>query len=104
METSNPFPNGSGSHEALNPPVGRSLLKLWAAALRIEQSSIGGQDSFLRRGEHSIMAIQVATEARSQGINISVADILQLRDLGSLTAIVADRPGLSNTHKQRKQS
>jgi hypothetical protein len=51
----------SSDHE-LSTSSARALLRLWAAALGINESSIRGQDNFLRLGGDSVMAIQVAVQ------------------------------------------
>jgi amino acid adenylation domain-containing protein len=55
----------------------RQLAALWARILRIEESSIGADDSFLRVGGDSIGAMRLVGAAREQGLSLTVADVFQ---------------------------
>lgn len=88
--------------ESLNDPIGHTLLRLWASALEITPSSIGCNDSFLSLGGDSIMAIRVATQARSEGIDLSVADMMDFMKLGDLVDIIAKRPRICHTAMRTK--
>ena len=65
----------------LSTPVALMLLRLWALALGITESSIRAQDSFLNLGGDSVMAIHVAVQVRSKGLDLSVADLLECKAL-----------------------
>jgi amino acid adenylation domain-containing protein len=88
--------------ESLNDPVGHILLQLWASALEITPSSIGCNDSFLSLGGDSITAIHVATQARSEGIDLTVADMMEFTKLGDLVDIIARRPKICHTAMSTK--
>ncbi|OKO92731.1 Nonribosomal peptide synthetase 12 [Penicillium subrubescens] len=88
--------------ERLKEPVGHILLGLWASALGIKSSSIRCNDSFLGLGGDSIMAIRVATQARSEGIDLSVADMMEFTKLGDLLDIITKRPKICHTAMSTK--
>ncbi|OGE52158.1 hypothetical protein PENARI_c011G11986 [Penicillium arizonense] len=83
------------SEHKLGTPVALMLLRLWALALGITESSIRAQDSFLNLGGDSVMAIHVAVQARSKGLDLAVADLLECKALTDLVDLVAARPKIS---------
>jgi amino acid adenylation domain-containing protein len=83
--------------KSLSEPTGQTLLRLWASALGVDASTIRPSDSFFSMGGDSIMAIRVATEARSEGIDLSVADMMEFKSLGDLADFIVQRPRISNT-------
>ena len=50
------------------------------------------QDSFLLLAFDSVMAITVASEARSDGLDLLVAQLLKCESLTGVSDLVADRP------------
>ncbi|KAJ5855559.1 uncharacterized protein N7529_009503 [Penicillium soppii] len=66
----------------------QKLQQLWAQVLKIEPDSIGADDSFFRLGGDSISAMQLASLARSQGLELSVSDIFALRQLSMLAKVL----------------
>jgi amino acid adenylation domain-containing protein len=99
-ELTSPLQSSSTSEplsETLKDPVAHILLELWASALEIKASSIGCNDSFLSLGGDSIMAIRVATHARSDGIDLSVADMMGFTKLGDPVDIIVKRPKICHT-------
>ncbi|RAL08711.1 acetyl-CoA synthetase-like protein [Aspergillus homomorphus CBS 101889] len=80
----------------LNTSSSRLLIDILAAALGVDTSSVRGQDSFLRLGGDSVMAIQVAIQARSEGLDLSAADLLESKSLIELADLVLMRPKVSN--------
>jgi amino acid adenylation domain-containing protein len=64
------------------------LAGLWANVLRIEASSIGADDSFLRVGGDSIAAMRLVKAAREQGLSMTVADVFQWPRLCDLAQLV----------------
>ncbi|CAG8137987.1 unnamed protein product [Penicillium salamii] len=87
----------NGFNHELESPEASVLLQLWALVLRIDESSIQGRDSFLHLGGDSVMAIQMAVEARSKGLDLSVADLLEKNTLDNLISIVTSRARISQT-------
>ncbi|KAJ5380126.1 uncharacterized protein N7496_002554 [Penicillium cataractarum] len=83
--------------ESLRDPIGQMMLRLWASALGVNPSSIGSHDSFLGLGGDSIMAIRVTTQARSEGIDLSVADMMEYKTLGDLVESLLGRPRICHT-------
>jgi aryl carrier-like protein len=83
--------------KSLNDPAGQILLRLWASALAIDTASIRPNDSFFGMGGDSIMAIRVATQARLEGIDLSVADMMEFKSLGGLADCIVGRPRICNT-------
>ncbi|KAF2716895.1 acetyl-CoA synthetase-like protein [Polychaeton citri CBS 116435] len=58
-------------------PAEGQLRHLWASVLKVDEENIGADDSFLQVGGDSILAMQLAAEAREQGLSLSVADIFR---------------------------
>ncbi|OOQ87249.1 hypothetical protein PEBR_18225 [Penicillium brasilianum] len=82
---------------SLKDPIGQMMLSLWASALGLNPSSIRSHDSFLGLGGDSIMAIRVATQARSEGLDLSVADLMEHKTLGNLVDSLLERPKICHT-------
>jgi amino acid adenylation domain-containing protein len=64
----------------------RRLQHIWAELLKVKVTSIGIDDSFLRLGGDSIVAMKVVGEARRAGLEVEVADMFRypkLRDVAS---------------------
>jgi amino acid adenylation domain-containing protein len=85
----------NASDHGLSTSSARVLKLLWALALGIDKSSIRGQDNFLRLGGDSVMAIQVAIQARSKGLDLLAADLLDRKTLNGLADLVTARPMIS---------
>ncbi|KAF2157224.1 acetyl-CoA synthetase-like protein [Myriangium duriaei CBS 260.36] len=66
-----------------------SLRKVWSEVLKIPLHEITLGHSFLRLGGDSILAMQVVSDCRYHGLNISVKDVLESRTLSEL-ALVAE--------------
>ncbi|KAI0569958.1 Condensation multi-domain protein, partial [Pyrenophora tritici-repentis] len=65
----------------------RTMQQLWARALSIEPASIGLDDSFFQLGGDSIVAIKLVGEARTAGVNLSVADLFSYPTLDTLPVV-----------------
>ncbi|KAK5988675.1 Nonribosomal peptide synthase 1 [Cladobotryum mycophilum] len=59
----------------------RKLRGLWSRVLRLPEGDIGLNDSFFLLGGDSIAAMKLASEARLDGIKLSVAQIFEKRTL-----------------------
>ncbi|KAK9718486.1 hypothetical protein K7432_005451 [Basidiobolus ranarum] len=57
-------------------PLEEILLSVWADVLNIDISLIGTDDSFYHLGGDSISAIQISSQCRQKGVNVSVQSIL----------------------------
>ncbi|EKG19750.1 AMP-dependent synthetase/ligase [Macrophomina phaseolina MS6] len=68
-----------------------TLRQIWAKVLRLDPSKVGMNDSFFRLGGDSIAATKVSNQARKQGIEITVADIIRHPKLGDGAAIAVER-------------
>ncbi|KFY17540.1 hypothetical protein V492_00599 [Pseudogymnoascus sp. VKM F-4246] len=77
--------------------VGLTLVRLWASALGVTESSLRTEDSFFRIGGDSIKAMGVAAQARSKGLDLSVTDILEFKELGKIADVINRRPRLVGT-------
>lgn len=60
------------------------MQRVWARTLGIDADSISADDSFLQLGGDSILAMKLATRARSEGCELSVADILSSPKLSQM--------------------
>jgi aryl carrier-like protein len=68
----------------------RNLQLMWSQLLRVPPDQIGRDDSFLRIGGDSILAIQLASMAQEQGIRITVANIFKDSRLSALANAAAN--------------
>lgn len=78
------------------PPEGEietQLAAIWSKVLGIDR--IGVTDSFFALGGDSIRSIQIVYEARAQGLDVSVREILRLRTIRDIAAAMGDRPAAS---------
>ncbi|KAJ6121119.1 Nonribosomal peptide synthetases (NRPS) [Penicillium sp. IBT 18751x] len=67
------------------------LRNIWASILDVDPNKIRLADSFFSLGGDSITAMRVAALARSKGLNLSVADILEQKTLDRLAQILSTR-------------
>ncbi len=74
-------------YQAPSNEIEAKLCAIWQAALGNEQ--IGTGDNFFAAGGDSIIAIGVVAKARSQGLNLSVADVFEYNTIARLAPIVA---------------
>ncbi|KAK9686116.1 hypothetical protein K7432_015269 [Basidiobolus ranarum] len=58
-------------------PIEKILQEVWGSVLNIEKTSIGVKDSFYHLGGDSISAIQISSQCRQKGVEVSVQSILQ---------------------------
>ncbi|PYI23428.1 acetyl-CoA synthetase-like protein [Aspergillus violaceofuscus CBS 115571] len=64
----------------------KQLAQVWSHVLNLPLEAIGLHRSFLSLGGDSITAMQVVARCRSQGIDLSVQDILQPKSLAGVVA------------------
>ncbi|OJJ94691.1 hypothetical protein ASPACDRAFT_37457 [Aspergillus aculeatus ATCC 16872] len=64
----------------------KQLAQVWSHVLNLPLEAIGLNRSFLSLGGDSITAMQVVARCRSQGIDLSVQDILQPKSLAGVVA------------------
>lgn len=69
-----------------------ALQKIWAQVLNLSTQSIGLDDSFLRIGGDSILAVHVSAAARSQRLDISAANILRNKTISRILQHCAFTP------------
>ncbi|THC95828.1 hypothetical protein EYZ11_004698 [Aspergillus tanneri] len=75
-----------------NCETGRRLQHIWASVLGMQSDSIAAGDGFFQLGGDSISAMRVAALARSEGLDLSLADILEYQKLSHLAHVVSKRP------------
>lgn len=74
----------------------RRLRRMWASLLDLEEEKIGIDDSFLRIGGNSILALQLVAAAREQGFSLSMPDVFQRPRLSDLApTMIATSDGKS---------
>ncbi|KAK9708291.1 hypothetical protein K7432_009731 [Basidiobolus ranarum] len=66
-----------GAQEVLLSPMEELLQEVWGDVLNIAKSRIGPGDSFYYLGGDSISAIQISSQCRQVGVEVSVQSILQ---------------------------
>jgi fusarinine C synthase len=66
----------------------RSLQKLWSRVLHVSEDSIGLNDSFFQLGGDSIAAMKLVSEARLDGLRLTVTQIFQNRTLYDMAKVV----------------
>ncbi|GAM86382.1 nonribosomal peptide synthetase [Dothideomycetidae sp. 11243] len=72
------------------------LRDVWALVLGMSADVIGKEDAFLSIGGDSISAIQLVTEARKQGVSITVSNIFQDSRLCSMADVAVELEGSDN--------
>ena len=68
----------------------KQLCRLWARVLNIPGDIIGYNDSFIRLGGDSILAMKLVAASREEGLVLSVADVFRsprLRDLAKVATL-----------------
>lgn len=65
------------------------MQSLWATTLNIEPSRINQEDSFLKLGGDSILAIKLVAACRADKLSISVADVLRNLSLAQMAVLVS---------------
>ncbi|PYI35680.1 nonribosomal peptide synthase SidD [Aspergillus indologenus CBS 114.80] len=64
------------------------LRSAWAKILRLSEEEIDVDDNFFRLGGDSVLAMKLVSSLRSQGHNLSVADIFQHMRLGDAARVL----------------
>lgn len=57
--------------------VAKTIRKVWAQVLSLEEESINLEDEFFRSGGTSITAMALVANARTQGVSFTVADVFR---------------------------
>lgn len=73
-----------GSGRKVSTKAERHMQQLWSRVLRLDDSAIGLDDSFFRLGGDSIAAMELVSQARKDGLALSVAQVFQQPKLGQL--------------------
>ncbi|PTB61783.1 non-ribosomal peptide synthetase [Trichoderma citrinoviride] len=68
----------------------RKLRSLWARVLRLSEEDIGLNDGFFVIGGDSIAAMKLVSEARLEGIKLSVVQIFQKRTLYEMASVMEE--------------
>ncbi|KAL2753746.1 hypothetical protein ACRALDRAFT_2029510 [Sodiomyces alcalophilus JCM 7366] len=68
----------------------RRLRTLWSRVLGLSEEDIGLNDSFFRLGGDSISAMKLVSEARFDGLRLTVAQVFQHRTLYDMTGALAE--------------
>ena len=77
-----PQASARGAHVAPGNETQRTLADIWCAVLGVEK--VGIDDNFFELGGDSIIAIQVVSRARRQGLQFSPRDLFQYQTVRSL--------------------
>ena len=67
----------------------QSLLAIWSRVLRLPAAQIGLNKNFLYLGGDSISALQVSSQCRSEGLGVSVQDIIRCPSISDLATRVS---------------
>jgi amino acid adenylation domain-containing protein len=78
----------SGPLDDITDPVGAAMVRLWTRHLR--KSRVRIDDDFYALGGDSITAIQIAADARREGLRVSPGEILRAGNIGGLLRAMAD--------------
>ncbi|KAH8430823.1 uncharacterized protein LDX57_008487 [Aspergillus melleus] len=65
-------------------PMGEVLRNILASLLQVPRDSIHGETSFFRIGGDSVSAMQLVSQCRSQGLIISVTDVLKYKTVSKI--------------------
>ena len=76
----------------------KTLQKLWATVLDIPSDAIGSQSNWVDLGADSLLTIKLVDRASSEGLLISVQDVLQNPNLAALASVAK----LSSVNTQSK--
>ncbi|KAG9237427.1 peptide synthetase [Amylocarpus encephaloides] len=81
-------PNRASKRAEATTPRQRELLNLWSRVLGVEEGEIGLEDSFFDFGGDSIAAMKLVSEARMEGLRLSVAQVFGNRSLAEMAEII----------------
>jgi amino acid adenylation domain-containing protein len=83
--------NSSNSHSSESLSAKQITLRsLWARVLRTEEQSIRLSDSFFRVGGDSISAMKLVSEARLEGLQLTVGDMFAHRSLAAMASVAIE--------------
>lgn len=88
-------PTGADNPAPPIGPVEAKLQWLFCRALNLQENQIRPQDDFFRLGGDSVAAIQISSWARSQGLDITVRDIMTRRTIANLAALIPENSSAS---------
>lgn len=78
----------SDSSEVEGSEVEQRLQMIWSKVLHLAPAQIGLDKNFIYLGGDSISALQVASQCRSQGLGVTVQDIMRCKSLSELASRV----------------
>ncbi len=81
-----------------NTPIEKTLVDLWSQLLRVE--NIGITDNFFELGGDSILAIQLVSRARQQGINFSPKQLFERQTIAELAEVATTE----SSHQEEQQA
>jgi len=67
--------------------VAKTIRKVWAQVLSLEEESVNLEDEFFRSGGTSITAMALVANARTQGVSFTVADVFRNHKLRELASV-----------------
>ncbi|ROT40235.1 surfactin synthetase subunit 3 [Sodiomyces alkalinus F11] len=83
----------------------RRLRTLWSRVLGLSEEDIGLDDSFFRLGGDSISAMKLVSEARLEGLRLTVAQVFQKRTLYDMAGALAEsKPAPSQSPQGEAQT
>jgi amino acid adenylation domain-containing protein/non-ribosomal peptide synthase protein (TIGR01720 family) len=68
--------------------IERQLARIWADVLGVDD--VGIKDNFFELGGDSILSIQIASRAKSEGIQLTVQQLFENQTIAELTRVAAD--------------
>lgn len=74
----------NGTRQSYLTETEKRMQALWASVLNIDASKIHPDDSFIKLGGDSIIAIKLVAACRAEGLTLSVADVLRNLTLASM--------------------
>ncbi|KAK4185843.1 hypothetical protein QBC35DRAFT_290110 [Podospora australis] len=80
--------NPAKSPRTVSTETGKRLQSIWADVLGRAVDEIGDNDHFMRLGGDSVVAMRMVGVARKQGVQLSVADIIQNPRLVDMARVV----------------
>nr|WP_225562947.1 thioesterase domain-containing protein [Rhodanobacter sp. DHG33] len=85
------------ARQAYEPPQGeieQTLAGIWEELLGLQQ--VSRHDNFFEVGGHSLIAVQLASQAKSNGLKLNVNQIFQSPQLKKLAKIITESPSHPN--------
>ncbi len=83
-----------GQYVAPQTPKETLLVKIWASALKLDESTLSTEANFFALGGDSILSVQVASKAARAGLYFSIKDLFDAQTIRQLAALAKQGAGV----------